>query len=87
MSEEIKVTVVLLETGAAVVPAVDRPGNRAAKVQKHRTRKRKEAERAAAALERDLLDGKLRRTPGWPGVDFAVKYTKQVLPGRAQNSR
>ena len=57
MSEEIRVTVVSVGQGRPlslrwIDPATGRPKFKSAK-----TRKRKKAERAAAALERDLREG------------------------------
>ncbi len=87
MSEEIRVTVVSVGQGRPlslrwIDPATGRPKFKSAK-----TRKRKEAERAAAALERDLREGKLATNARMDWQDFIVKYGERVLPGQAPKSR
>ena len=63
-------------------PATGRP-----KFKSAGTRKRKDAERAAAALEHDLREGKLATNARMNWQDFVVKFSEQVLPGRAPKTR
>ena len=87
MSEEIRVTVVSVGQGRPlslrwIDPATGRP-----KFKSSGKRKKKEAERAAAALEHDLREGKLATNARMNWQDFVVKFSEQVLPGRAVKTR
>ena len=83
MSEEIKVTVVSVGQGRPLSLRWVDPGTGRPKFKSSKTRKKKEAERAAAALERDLREGKLATNARMGWQDFVVKFSEQVLPGRA----
>jgi integrase len=87
MSEEIRVTVVSVGQGRPLALRWIDPGTGRPKFKSSKTRKRKEAERAAAALEHDLREGKLATNARMGWQDFTVKYTEQVLPGRAAKTR
>ena len=87
MFEEIKVSVVSVGPGRPLSLRWIDPGTRRPKFKSAKTRKRKEAERAAAALERDLREGKLATNARMGWQDFTVKYAQQVLPGQALKSR
>ena len=63
------------------------PGTGRPKFKSSETRKKKEAERAAAALEHDLREGKLATNARMDWQDFVVKFTEPVLPGRAEKTR
>jgi integrase len=52
-----------------------------------KTRKAKDAQRAAARLEEDLRTGKLATNARMNWQDFVVKFSEQVLPGRAEKTR
>ena len=83
MSDEIKVTVVSVGPGRPLsLRWIDLATGRR-KFKSSKTRKRKEAERAAAALEHDLREGKLATNARMAWDDFVMKYSEQVLPGRA----
>jgi integrase len=83
MSEEIRVTVVSVGPGRPLSLRWIDPGTGRPKFKSAGTRKRKEAERAAAALEHDLREGKLATNARMNWQDFTVKYSEQVLPGLA----
>ena len=87
MSEEIKVTVVSVGQGRPLALRWIDPGSGRPKFKSSQTRKRKEAERAAAALEHDLREGKLATNARMNWQDFVVKFSEQVLPGRAPKTR
>jgi integrase len=87
MSEEIRVTVVSVGQGRPLSLRWIDPGTGRPKFKSSKTRKRKEAERAAAALEHDLRDGKLATNARMGWQDFVVKFSEQVLPGRAEKTR
>ena len=57
------------------------------KFKSSKTRNKKAAERAAAALEHDLREGKLATNARMAWQDFVVKFSEQVLPGRAEKTR
>jgi integrase len=83
MSEEIRVTVVSVGQGRPLSLRWIDPGTGRPKFKSSKTRKRKEAERAAEKLERDLREGKLATNSRMPWQDFVVRFSEQVLPGRA----
>ena len=87
MSEEIRVTVVSVGQGRPLSLRWIDPGTGRPKFKSAKTRKKKEAERAAAALEHDLREGKLATNARMGWQDFVVKFTEQVLPGRAVKTR
>ena len=81
MFEEIKVTVVKVGDNRPLSLRWIDPGSGRPKFKSAGTRKRKEAERAAAALEHDLREGKLATNARMGWQDFVVKFSEQVLPG------
>jgi integrase len=87
MSEEIKVTVVKVGDNRPLSLRWIDPGTGRPKFKSSGTRKKKEAERAAAALEHDLRDGKLATNARMNWQDFVDKFSAAVLPGRAANTR
>jgi integrase len=86
MSEEIKVTVVSVGQGRPLSLRWIDPATGQRKFKSAKTRKAKEAQRAAARLEEDLRNGKLATNPRMPWQDFVVKFTEQVLPSRARKT-
>ena len=87
MSEEIRVTVVKVGDNRPLSLRWIDPGTGRPKFKSAGTRKRKEAERAAAALEHDLREGKLATNARMDWQDFVVKFSEAVLPGRAKKTR
>jgi len=87
MSDEIRVTVVSVGDKRPLSLRWIDPGTGRPKFKSARTRKRSEAERAAAALEHDLREGKLATNARMLWQDFVVKFSQQVLPGRAVKTR
>ncbi len=87
MSEEIKVTVVSVGQGRPLALRWIDPGTGRPRFKSSKTRNKKAAERAAAAHERDLREGKLATNARMPWQDFVLKFSEQVLPSRAENTR
>ena len=79
MSEEIRVTVVSVGQGRPLSLRWIDPGTGRPKFKSSKTRKKKEAERAAAALEHDLREGKLATNARMDWQDFVVKYHRASL--------
>jgi integrase len=63
------------------------PRTRERKFKSAKTRNRRQAERAAAALEKDLAEGKAAHSPRMLWADFALRYTESELPGKSENTR
>ncbi len=63
------------------------PRTGARKFKSSRSRNRREAERRARDLERDLADGKAAHSPRMLWRDFALEYVESELPGKAENTR
>ena len=63
------------------------PRTRERKFKSAKTRNRRQAERAAAGLEKDLADGKAAYSPRMAWSDFALRYTEAELPGKSENTR
>ncbi len=87
MSEEIKVTVVSVGQGRPLALRWIDPGTGRPRFKSSKTRNKKAAERAAAAHERDLREGKLATNARMAWQDFVVKFSEAVLPGRAEKTR
>ena len=87
MSEEIALLLFLLGRGGPChsVGSTRPPGGRSSRVPRPGTRRT--AERAAAAHEHDLREGKLATNARMNWQDFVVKFSEQVLPGRAPKTR
>lgn len=88
MSDETeKVTVVSFgPTRPLMLRWID-PATHERKFKSARTRNRREAERKAALLQKDLEEGKAANSPRMPWQDFALKYTEAELPGKSENTR
>jgi len=83
MSEEIRVTVVKVGSDRPLSLRWIDPGTGKPRFKSSGTKSKKEAERAAAKLEHDLRNGSLATNVRMPWQDFVVKYSQQVLPGKA----
>jgi integrase len=85
--ESIKVTVVSFGSDRPLMLRWIDPATGQRKFKSAKTRKAKDAQRAAARLEEDLRNGKLATNARMNWQDFVVKYSEQVLPGRAEKTR
>src|SRR3972149_6572705 len=88
MSDETgKVTVVSFGSNRPLMLRWLDPKTRERKFKSAKTRNRREAERKAAFLQKDLEEGKAAHSPRMPWQDFALKYTEAELPGKSENTR
>ncbi len=85
--DEFKVSVVSFGDNRPLMLRWIDPATRQRRFKSAKTRKRREAERMAALLEKELREGKYAASSRMAWSDFAFRFTEQVLPGRAPKTR
>jgi integrase len=85
--DEMKVTVVSFGEARPLMLRWIDPSTHERKFKSAGTRNRRQAERKAALLQKDLEEGKAANSPRMPWQDFTLKYVESELPGKSENTR